>query len=312
MLFSQVIPFIACNFSESNSAESNEPKKEKEPIDVFVVKPEKKLVFTPLQFAGLLKASEEIRVYTELSGAVKKIHVQEGSKVSKGQTLISVTPHSLGLAYQEHHIKAPRTGVLVRLGVEAGQHINAHQELGLVSSYKKFETTIYGTSADLAYIKNGTKLKVILSPSTPLETSTTGEVIHLGVSPDAETLAYKIKVKVFCARNQPCHGRLRIGGLVKVEAKQNERLVYLLPSKYLHKRATQTIVVEDGKAKWLDIKTGEVFGDKTEIISGIDEKSLIISSYAKRPHKGDEVHIVQNEDKQKPLSTAPDQNSTHL
>ena len=312
LLLTQASYFIACNSSESNSNELTQSKQEKKPVDVFVVKAEKQLLYTPLQFAGLLKASEEIRVYTELAGTIKRIHAEEGSKVYKGQTLVSVTPGSLGLAYKVHQVKAPSSGILVRIGVEAGQYINAHQELGLVSSHKDFETVIYGTESDLAYIKKGIKLNVILSPSTPQQISTTGEVVQVGISPDPKTLAYKIKVKILCAKNDPCSRALRIGTLVKVEAKQNERLSYLVPSKYLHKRATQVIVVEDGKAKWLDIKTGEVFGDKTEIVSGIDEKSIIISSFAKRPHKGEDVHIVQNEDEQKPLSTAPDQNGTHL
>ncbi|NRA45422.1 MAG: biotin/lipoyl-binding protein [Oligoflexales bacterium] len=309
----QSVLWSGCEPEQNQSGEVTQVKEDdKKPIDVFVKKAQKQKLYTPLEFAGLIKASEELRIYTQLSGTIKRVHVDEGSKVVKGQTLFSVTPNGLGLAYQEHQIKAPKSGVLIRLEVENGQHVAAHQELGLVTSYKGFETIIYGTESDLAYIKRGTRLQVVLSPSTPFEETTSGEVTQVAVSPDLETLAYKIKVKILCASHEPCRKGLKIGALTRVEARQNERLSYLIPSKYLHKRATKIIVVEDNKAKWKDVKTGEVFGDQTELISGIDEESIIVSSYAKRPTEGESVHIVQNEEEQKPLSTAPDQKSTHL
>ena len=312
LLIAQAAFLGGCNSQDSKPNDVAQVKEEKKPPEVFVFQAKKQLLYTPLEFAGLLKAREEIRVYTQLAGTVKRVFAQEGRKVYKGQKLLSVTPDGLGLAYKEHHIVAPKTGVLVRFELESGQHINAHQELGLISNYKEFETTIYGTDSDLAYLRTGMKLSVILSPSTPLERRTEGEVIQIALSPDSETLAYKIKVKVLCEKNAPCREGMRLGSLVRVEAKQNERLSYLVPSKYLQKRATQVIIVQDGKAKWVDIKAGEVFGDQTELVSGLDERSLIISSYSRRPTDGESVHIVQNEDEQKPVSTLPDKNNAHL
>lgn len=311
ILFFQVF-YYGCKPTEPKLDKPVVAADEKKPVDVFVVKAKKQQLYTPLLFAGLLKAKDEVKVYTQLAGTVSRIHVQEGAKISKGQTLVSVKPHGMGLAYQEHLIKAPQAGILVRLAVDLGQHVDTHQELGLVGNHAEFETNVHATESDLAYVRKGNKVKLTLSPSTPLESTSSGEVMQVAVSPDPETLAYKIKVKVLCQRSEPCSRGLRIGALVRVEAKQNQRLGYLVPSKYLHKRATQVILAQEGKAAWVDIKTGEVFGDQTELLAGVDDTSVIISSYATRPKNGDTVNIVQNEGEQKPLSTAPDQKNTHL
>lgn len=99
--------------SGCKNRQDTKPRAEKT-INVTVSKTEKKTVRPFLEATGSLSAFEEVLVSAEIDGIVRKVHVEEGSPVSKGMqiALIDDTDYSLDLRRAEAALRQAESSLL--------------------------------------------------------------------------------------------------------------------------------------------------------------------------------------------------------
>lgn len=298
---------ISCNIwnkEEKKATEKSIGKKAKDPVDVYVMSLQKQKIFSPLVFAGFVKSRKTSFIYAPISGLVSRILIKEGHKVRARGKLLSLQPDSQGLEFKHHVLTARNSGILASWDVKEGVHVSLNQKLGSVVDREKLEMTVFAALKDLASIRIGDILDVTVSPSTSWEMTLPGKVVKIASEANYETLSYPIVIEFDCQQSGgKCKNPITLGSLAKVLVKNNVRNSILVPSKILFKGSSKIILVDkNGKAKWKDVKTGQVIGDHSEISSGLQEGDIVVSSFSRRPQDGAVINIIKKEFQKNHLS----------
>lgn len=291
------ISFMTGRASSQAHASDKPSTTPKAAIEVYAEKITSAEIYDPLVFGGFVEAGERAAATTEVDGTVLAVDAQLGDHVKRGQVLARVRPQGAGFEYQPHTVVSPISGLLTELKQHAGDRVQAGSAILMIENVDALKATVHVTYSDLLIFHRGTKVSVAIGHDNS-KVSTEG--IVESVSPKADTLTgtYPAKVSLSCTAIQgPCVDKFRIGALVRVTLKKNLRRGIKVPIAYLQRQHSKVIILEDStdgyKARWIDVKVGTYYGKEVEIVSGLTEGMMVVSSFAESPEEGDIVKVVQ-------------------
>lgn len=256
--------------------------------EVAVIQIQKEELFDYMNFSGVLAARSQETLYAPLSGQVREITVQDGTKVSKGKKLLSIKPDSEGNEFRDHMLRASRSGTVINLLAKAGLHVDKNQELLSIADLGAFKTEIAVTLEDLRFLKVGQKVEMTLSSSEKIE----GVIQSLAGTPDIKTKTFNVIVKIPCSKLQTCKD-VYPGLLANLSVKKNPHLGYRLPFKYLRRQKSHILVVDkENIVRFVEVEVGQHYGQDVEILKGISSETRIVTSFSTMPQEGQKVKII--------------------
>ncbi len=276
------------------------PKPE-EAVEVFVEKIEKVEVYDASYFGGLLRPLKSVSVVSEIDGTILRSHVVPGQKVRSGQMLFELKPKGVGLGFRKHRVTSPITGRVATIIKDTGSFVRAGDKFAVVMDASKKQVEVQVSTADVAKLKLNQVLdvdyKLLLEGKIQLK----AKVISISPVADPRFGTYQVRMDLLCnaaEKSVPCPDSLRVGEYVKVILKLNLRQSVLVDVKSLTNKDSQAVIVKDGLAKAVDVKTGKSYGLKIEILSGLEPGMNLITSYSKYPKDGRKV-LIKDLEKEK-------------
>ena len=231
-----------------------------------------------LSYAGAIKAKEEVRVYSKVTGKLAEYLVREGEHIEKGQTIALVDRDETGLKYELAKVESPISGIVGETMLDKGavvlptSGIVPGTTLAIVVDMDKMTVKLDIPEVDVPYFKNGLKAKV-QADAYPNE-DFLGEVSK--VSEVVDTATRTLPVEITISNDEH---RLKSGMFARIKiyaAELKDRLV--LPQDALIQELGQNYVflVEDNTAKKKKVTLGVHDDGNVEITEGVSFGDKII------------------------------------
>lgn len=227
------------------------------------------LVFS---YVGNIKAKDEAKVYSKVSGKLDSYCLNEGDKVKKDETVALVERDETGLKYELARVSSPIDGVVGKVFLDKGENILAQSTaVALVVDSAEAVVEIGIPEQDIPYISKG-------CPATLKLDSYPGEMFNGEVSKVSEVLdsaSRTLDIEIALANPD---NRLKSGMFARIDILTGKRQGALaLPQDALSKEDSSyyAYVVEDGKARKVKVEIG-ISNDKVEILKGLEENQKVI------------------------------------
>ena len=147
LIFGLLFSFISCTQKRENNARADIPKPDS--VKVFILKTDsvKKSVSLP----GNLIPLEKVQIRAKVSGYIKKLNVDIGSKVRKGQLLATIEAPELNTQVQELNAKVQASRAKFESSKDYFDRINiAYQKKGVIapSEWQRTRNQMLADSSD--------------------------------------------------------------------------------------------------------------------------------------------------------------------
>ena len=249
-----------------------------------------------ISYAGTIKAKEEVRVYSKVTGKLAEYLVREGEHIEKGQTLALVDRDETGLKYELAKVESPIFGIIGETMLDKGavvlptSGIVPGTTLAIVVNMDKMIVKLDISEVDVPYFKNGLKAKV-QADAYPNE-NFLGEVSKVSEVVDTATRTLPVEITISNAKH-----RLKSGMFARIKIYASElkdRLV--LPQDALIQELGQNyvFVVEDNTAQKKKVTLGVHDDGNVEITQGVSfgEKIIVFGQQGLK----DGTHVELKED----------------
>ena len=164
-----------------------------------------------------------------------------------------------------HTIRAPISGVLTSLEIQAGETIHANQTLGVVSDIEKLRVFLNVAGDDLPFFQLGEKLPLRLSDET--REILRPEVLFVPPSPDPKTGLFKIEAVL---NNSALLVPSNIQGTVEIEVEAfPEGPVVPLAAVRFSENGTTVLREENGRAVPTQIQIGPEIDGMVPVFEGL-------------------------------------------
>lgn len=231
-----------------------------------------------ISYAGTIKAKEEVRVYSKVTGKLAEYIVREGEHIEKGQTIALVDRDETGLKYELAKVESPISGIIGETLLDKGavvlptSGIVPGTTLAIVVNMDKMIVKLDIPEVDVPYFKNGLKAEV-QADAYPNE-NFLGEVSKVSEVVDTQTRTLPVEITISNDEH-----RLKSGMFARIKIYASElkdRLV--LPQDALIQELGQNYVflVEDSTAKKKKVTLGVHDDGNVEITEGVSFGDKII------------------------------------
>lgn len=168
-------------------------------------------------------------------------------------------------------IHAPFDGVISRRLADPGDMARPGRPLMKLHKPDTLRADIYVPESDVAHVSEGTDATVRF-PS--LDRSLNGTVYEVNPVADPPTRTVRVKVRI------PDRPGIRPGIYARMKYRIGTRETLLIPRKAVHKKGQLEMVrVRTQDRVWKrHVKTGERFGDRVEVLSGLQDGDQIVIS----------------------------------
>jgi RND family efflux transporter MFP subunit len=159
-------------------------------------------------------------------------------------------------------ITAPHEGVIVEKRIEQGSLATPGSPLFILEDTSLIKVDAYVNEGLAGKVKVGMPITILLASESSPRAGTIGELIP-AVDPATRTFLIKAYLK---------DPSLRSGLYAKIRIPEGKKQVMLIPAKAVMEKGLLTgvyVVDTQGVMTYRIIKTGQVFGDQVEIVSGI-------------------------------------------
>ena len=269
---------------------------------------------------GVAAANSELNFVSEVSGRVVAIYVDKGSRVAKGTPVLKIDSELLEADYKatlasyeslkkdeerftrsyeaggvtsqqldNAVVKAPIAGTINNRLVEVGALIAPNVPLFEIVDGSRIKVICNVPESKVRLITNGQK--VVATSGDAAGKVFTGTVKSIGVKTD-RGLNYPVEVQL--DRNPDLH----VGMYLKVNFETTqEQTGILIPRKAVvgSVLAANVYVAKDGKAERREVTLGEMYGDKIEIVSGLEDGDEIILAGLMNISDGTSINVVKAE-----------------
>ena len=89
------------------------------------------------------------------------------------------------------------------------------------------------------------------------------------------------------------NGQFISGMPVKIVMEHNSRQGFLVDVKRLNTDRTKLLVNEKEKAIWKEVKLGKFYGEKVEVLGGIEAGEQLVVAFASYPKNGDPLKVAE-------------------
>ena len=173
-----------------------------------------------------------------------------------------------------HAIRAPISGVLTSLQIQAGETIHANQTLGVVSDIEKLRIFLNVAGDDLEFFKPGEKIRLRLSGKT--QEILRPEVLFVTPSPDPKTGLFKIEAVL---NNKALSVPANIQGTVEIEVEAfPEGPVEPRAAVWFSENGTAVLREKNGKAVPTQAQSGPEIDGMAPVFDGLSAGERVLSA----------------------------------
>jgi len=233
-----------------------------------------------------IKSKVDSKVKSDNQYIVIKRLVSLGQKVKKGTPLLMLRNQDLSLHYENRTLRSPVSGVVAAIAVSQGQYINKGENLILINDPENLYGKIEVSAADYKKIKP--KLTGFLKVSSLNLSKIPLEVTGIGTAIDSLTGTVTVELSIKDPKRKLIPGVI---GSAEIILNKEERKLINEKSLYYIGENIFVATIKDKKVKKVEVKIGNRFKEKIEILEGLELGQEYISEAAKFLRDGEEVLI---------------------
>lgn len=215
--------------------------------------------------------SEMLALRDSLYYQEKWAKVKENVQLNTGVQSAKVNVAQAKLAYEQTIIKAPLSGIIEGVVLQAGDFVSSNNALGSIYDPSSFEVTCDVLEYDILKVKKGMAAMIELLASE-------GQIVEGIISEINPAVNSQGLTSVIIRLNE---AKNIIPGLsARVEINITDEPSIVIPMLAVVNRSERHVVfnVEDGKAKWNYVTLGKNNGEQVQILEGLTEGMDIIVS----------------------------------
>lgn len=258
-------------------------------LAVSAIHPRRETIAKQLYYIGVVRAKEEVRVFSRVAGKIHEQFIRKGDSVKAGGLLFSIDRDVVGYKFEKARVEAPISGKVSMIYADIGDTVSAQTPLALLQDDDIVNVRIWA----------GQKEYVLIEPGQPayLNLSAFPGEIFLGrvseISPSFDPTTHTALIEVEFLNPD---GLLKPGmfARIEIEVKRMENAL-TLPHDIIFSDAQGSYVftVENNQAFKRYINTGLRLDSRMEVISGLSEADLVVSAGAGFLEDGAEVRVIR-------------------
>ena len=257
-------------------------------IVVEAMRVKKNYVGKIIELIGAVMADKTAQVFPETMGRVTRILVKDGSRVSKGDDLMSIRNEAVGFEFEEAMIKSPIAGSIANVLVDVGSMVSTQVPVAIVVDFSKVKVSFNVAEVDAGYLKKSGKITIKID-ALPDEVFN-GTISE--ISPVVDPLTRTIAVKADITNGR---GQLKPGMTARILLNLGERKNVLAVPKDALMNGIIYVAENDSIAERREVKTGLIGDEWAEITEGLQENELVIIIGQQRLAGGEKIKtIVRN------------------
>ena len=263
ILISLLIFTISCNKKKSQKEIDSRPY-------VTVEETQKREIIEKFNTSGTLIGTEEVDVYSKVSGKLIRYEISEGTWVKKDQVIAYVDRDVTGVKYKPATIKAPISGILAKNYLDKGTMIAPGQvPVSKISNMNNVKLEIELPEKYFSELKK--HLKVSVTVDSYPNKSFDGYISNY--SPVINQRTHTVDTEIKIANPQMV---LRSGMFARIEIDFDKRNSIAIPQQaivgdnYVYK-------YRDGKVYIKKVETGALYKEYIEIQGGLEVGEKIVT-----------------------------------
>jgi len=247
--------------------------KKVEGVPVKVMKVELKDVDVALDYAGNIKGRDEALVYPKVGGKIIEMIKEDGSPVTKGDTILFIDRDEVGLEFEKAPVESPLTGFVGRVYVNIGTSVTPQTPVALVLNVDKvkIEYDVPQKYLPMIFMDQEAKITVDAYPQDIF----IGKVTKISPVVDLGTRTAPVEITI----DNPGY-RLRSGMFAKVSLviETHKGIPVILKEAVIGREPdTYVFTVDEGKIAHLNkVTLGVRQGAYYEVIDGVKEDDLVV------------------------------------
>lgn len=189
-------------------------------------------------------------------------------------------------------IKAPISGIINKKFIEPGSMLAATPSTNLfeIVNTSKLKLTVAVNESQVANLKVGTSISV--SSSVYPDQTFSGKITFIAAKADA-TLNFPIEIEISNNTNNDLKAGM-YGTATFKSAQQQQNLTVIPRNAFVGSvSSNQVFVVENGIAKMKKVTAGRIFGDAVEVISGLSDGEIVVTTGQINLQDGSSVEIIK-------------------
>ncbi len=193
------------------------------------------------------------------------------------------------LNYQHTSIKSPISGVISERMVKKGNMIGIDQQVFRVTDFDPIQAILYVPEHERSKIKKGQRAE-LLADAIP-GTLFTGKIER--ISPTIDPATGTFKVTIYMDKNQD-YLRPGMFGRVKIVYDTRENTKMIPKAAIISEDETQSVfVIKDSLAFRKTIRTGYINGTNIEVIDGLEDGEIVVTTGQGSLTDSTKVNIVR-------------------
>lgn len=216
-------------------------------------------------FTGIIRAQEEVKVYSRVEGKIDTKLVRKGDKVEKDQVLFKIDRDVVGYRFEKAQVESPIRGKVSMIYVDTGDRVQLQEPLALVQNDSVVRVRVWVGERDYPRLAEGqiAYLKVAAFPDKEFQ----GIVTEISPFFDPVTHTALVKIEVDNPR-----GDLKPGMFAEIRVKVDNRpnvITILFDAVLEDEQGRYVYGIEANRAQKTYIETGLRSGEYLEVISGL-------------------------------------------
>ena len=205
-------------------------------------------------------------VFPNVSGTVKKIFVNVGDKVTKGQKLFLVGGKT---------IKAKKSGTVISIHIGTGESVRSLTSLAAIADTTQMRAVIDVYPSKVDSIKIGALVEI--SPISETSESFTGKVSYISSQIDSHTQTIKVTANI-----ENKHQHLKFGMFINAKIHvPGSKEALLIPKSALQTIEGKKVVFVqklDDEFEVKEVSLGQDNGESFEVLKGVQEGQKIVGN----------------------------------
>lgn len=222
-------------------------------------------------FTGVVRAKEEVKVYSRVEGKIDQKLVRKGDEVVRDQVLFKIDRDIVGYRFERARVESPLSGRVSMVYIDRGDRVTPQEPLALLQDDSVVKLRIWAGEKNYPRIKKGQSayLEVGAYPDKEFQ----GKVSQVSPFFDPVTHTALVEVEV----DNP-EGELKPGMFSEIRIEVDRRsqvLTVLFDATLEDEEGEYVYLIKDGRAEKRYIERGLRSGKYLEIISGLEGKEEI-------------------------------------
>lgn len=259
----------------------------KETIPVRAQRVELRDIARALDYAGTIEAEDKAEIYPKVSGKIIEKLKEEGSEVTKGETIAYIDRDEVGFTFEKAPVESPLTGIIGRVYVDRGTNVTLQTAIALVVNMDKAQINLDIPEKYLPQVAIG--MKAVIAVDAYHNEKFIGLVTKISPVVDVETRTAPIEITIDNAGHRLKPGMFARIHLILEERKNvpaiiKEAIIGREPNTYVY-------VVNSNAAHARKITVGIREGAYFEVRQGLKEGDLVVIMGQQRLRDGAAVSV---------------------